>query len=104
MRGEIVMVIDLPLYIRPRVASTARRSLLIKDDEGRQIAAVLVDNVNGIAPYIHEQVRAPTSPMPNAFRQHNLGVFQFQNQIYSVVDLLSLLGSKEFKSYLKATP
>jgi len=90
MRGEIVLVIDLPGFLTGRRTEVAARLLLLHR-EGQIVAAVVIERVLGIAPYDPASFRRAGERPRHALAQHEMGWMEFSGRSYSVVDLVGFL-------------
>ena len=99
LRGEVVILFDLPAFMGHRGAAE-RCSLLVVHEDEQPIAGVLVDSVHGIAPYPHETLRKPAVAAEHALKTAEIGALEFGERYYSIVDLLEMLRSSDIAAAL----
>ena len=96
LRGMIVPVVDLRLLIGlDELPQTRRSRILIVDADG-ELIGLLVDEVRHVIRLGEQDIEAPPPLFGRTETEHMLGVGRFDGEMYTLIDLLSIVDLDRF--------
>lgn len=96
LRGTIVPVVDLRLLIGLDELPQTRRSRILIVNAGDELVGLLVDEVRHVIRLGEHDIEPPPPVFDRTETEHMLGVGRFDGEMFTLIDLLSIVDLERF--------
>jgi chemotaxis signal transduction protein len=96
LRGTIVPVVDLRLLIGLDESPQTRRSRILIVDADGELIGLLVDEVRHVIRLGDQDIEPPPALFGRTETEHMLGLGRFDGEMFTLIDLLSIVDLERF--------